>query len=148
MNAYKNLTTFTLWVNRLVMLIMAVLLFAMPAILRWYTGVRYLSPQQQQIVMIAFYCCAGVIGWALWNMDCLLRNILADQIFIRKNVRAIRNVQRCCGIVSLICIGGAVGYIPLIFLVIIMAFLCLVVSVVARVMDAAVTLREENDLTI
>ena len=148
MNNHKNLTTITLCVNRFVMLIMVVLIFTMPAILRWYTGVRYLSAQQQQIVTIAFYCCSGVIGWALWNMDCLLRSILAGQVFVRKNVRAIRQIQWCCGIVSLICVGGAVGYIPLVFLVIIMAFLCLVVSVVARVMDAAVTLREESDLTI
>jgi hypothetical protein len=37
---------------------------------------------------------------------------------------------------------------PLIFMLIVMAFLCLVVSVVASVMDAAVTIREENDLTV
>ena len=32
-----------------------------------------------------------------------------------------------------------------VLLAVIMAFLCLVVSVVASVMDAAVTIREEND---
>jgi flagellar biosynthesis protein FliQ len=37
---------------------------------------------------------------------------------------------------------------PLIFLVAVMAFLCLIVGVVAEVMDAAVTIREENDLTV
>ena len=37
---------------------------------------------------------------------------------------------------------------PLIFLAVIMGFLCLMVSVVAGVMDAAVSIREENDLTI
>jgi hypothetical protein len=33
-------------------------------------------------------------------------------------------------------------------MVVIMAFLCLVVSVVAQVMAAAVAIREENDLTV
>ena len=38
--------------------------------------------------------------------------------------------------------------LPLVFLAVIMGFLFLVVDVVGHVMDAAVTLREENDLTI
>jgi heme exporter protein D len=40
------------------------------------------------------------------------------------------------------------AYLPLVFLAVIMAFLCLMISVVASVMDAAVTLQEENALTI
>jgi hypothetical protein len=89
-----------------------------------------------------------IIGWALWNMDCLLRSILAQKVFLRKNVRAIRHIQWCCGLVALVTAVTCFAYLPLIFLAVIMGFLCLVVSVVASVMDAAVTLREENDLTI
>ena len=37
---------------------------------------------------------------------------------------------------------------PLLFMVIIMGFLALVVSVVANVIAAAVEIREENDMTI
>lgn len=141
-------TLITLWVNRFVGLLMVVLLFCMPAIMRWYTGFRFLTQGQQIGVLIAFYCCSLLIGWALWNMDCLLRNILKGKIFVRKNVRAIGQVQWCCGLVSLLCGLAGITYLPLLFLMVIMAFLCLVVSVVARVMDAAVTIREENDLTI
>ena len=145
----KNLSVkITLWVNRLVALVVAVLLFALPAILDWYTGFRFLSDTEQMIITVAFYCCVVIIGWALWNMDSLLRAILAEQVFVRKNVRAIRHIQWCCGIVALITAVTCFAYLPLIFLAIIMAFLCLVVSVVASVMDAAVTIREENDLTI
>ena len=39
-------------------------------------------------------------------------------------------------------------YPPLVFLAVIMAFLALVVSVVGNVLSAAVSIREENDLTI
>ena len=69
-------------------------------------------------------------------------------MFVRKNVRHIRAVQWCCGLVSLVCLPAACCYLPLVFMVIIMAFLCLVVSVVAQIMAAAVEIREENDLTI
>ena len=41
-----------------------------------------------------------------------------------------------------------VVYLPLVFVTVIMAFLCLVISVLVCAMDAAVTIREENDLTI
>lgn len=145
----KNLSVkITLWVNRLVALVVAVLLFVLPAILDWYTGFRFLSDTEQTIITVAFYCCVVIIGWALWNMESLLRAILAEKVFVRKNVRAIRHIQWCCGIVALITAVTCFAYLPLIFLTIIMAFLCLVVSVVASVMDAAVTIREENDLTI
>lgn len=145
----KNLTAnITLWVNRLVAVVLVVLLFALPAILDWYTGFRFLSRGEQKTITIAFYFCVAVIGWALWNVDCLLRAILAGRVFIRKNVRAIRHIQWCCGLVALITAVTCFAYLPLVFLAVIMAFLCLIISVVASVMDAAVTIREENDLTI
>ena len=92
--------------------------------------------------------CAAVIVCALWNVDRLLTNILSGRVFTRKNVIRIRRIVRCCGLVSLICVPASFAYMPLIFLVAVMAFLCLIVSVVAEVMDAAVTIREENDLTV
>lgn len=138
----------TLWVNRAVAVLLGVLVFLLPSILRWYTGFRYLSAADHGIITAAFYCCVVVIGWALWNMDCLLRRILAGVVFVRENVRAIRQIQWCCGLVSLITAVTCFAYLPLIFLAVIMAFLCLAVSVVGHVMDAAVTIQEENALTI
>lgn len=149
MKKSKNLTAkITRWVNRGVGVVLAVLLFTLPSILDWYTGFRFLSDAEQTVITVAFYCCVAVIGWALWNMDCLLSAILAKQVFVRKNVRAIRHVQWCCGLVCLITAVTCFAYLPLVFLAVIMGFLCLVVSVVASVMDAAVILREETDLTI
>lgn len=148
MNNKQISAKISLWANRFVAALMVVLVFGLPAILDWYTGFRFLSDTEQRIITVAFYCCVVIISWALWNMDCLLRSILARQVFVRKNVRAIRQIQWCCGLVALVTAVTCFAYLPLIFLAVIMGFLCLVVSVVASVMDAAVTLREENDLTI
>jgi hypothetical protein len=148
MNTKNLVTKITLWVNRGVGVVLAALLFALPSILDWYAGFRFLSEGERNGITVAFYCCVVVIGWALWNMDSLLSAILARQVFVRKNVRAIRRIQWCCGLVALITAVTCFAYLPLVFLAVIMGFLCLVVSVVASVMDAAVTLREENDLTI
>ena len=53
-----------------------------------------------------------------------------------------------CGAVSLITLACTWLYPPLLFVTLIMAFLCLVVAVVSNIMAAATRLREENDLTI
>ena len=137
-----------LWVNRIVFCILVALLPSMPFILRWYSTIRTLSATEHLAILIAFYICAVIAGVALWKMEQLLRNILADNVFIRKNVRHIRTIQWCCGLVSLVCIPAAVFYLPLVFMAVIMGFLFLVTGVLTKVMDAAVNIREENDLTI
>ena len=144
----QKITKITLWVNRLIALAVVVLLFTLHAIIDWYCNFRVLQQAEQTAITVAFYCCAAIIFWALWNMDRLLSSILKEQVFIRENVTRIRRIQLCCGLVSLICAPASFAYMPLIFLVVVMAFLCLAVGVVSCVMDAAVTIREENDLTI
>ena len=148
MNTYNRITKLTLWTNRLIALVVGILLFALPAVIRWYCTFRVLEQTEQTAIMIAFYCCTVVIAAALWNVERLLQSILREEVFIRENVKRIRWIQWCCGIVAAICIPTAFVYMPLIFMVIVMAFLCLVVGVVACVMDAAVAIREENDMTI
>ncbi len=138
----------TLWVNRLIALAVVALVFLLPALVRWYSTVRVLTPTEQTAITAAFYCCTVVILIALWQIDRLLKQILLGQVFTRSNARRIRTVGWCCGTVSLVCVPASVFYLPLVFMTVVMAFLCLVVSVVASVMDAAVTIREENDLTV
>ncbi len=138
----------TLWINRAVAVLIGILLFTLPMLLDWYAKFRELTPQGEKVLCLSFYCCAVVIGVALWFMDALLRSILRGEVFVRENVLRIRRIRLCCGMVALICLPTALSYPPLIFLAIIMGFLCLVVSVVANVMAAAVAIREENDLTI
>ena len=148
MDRTLTMTRLTLWVNRLIAMIVAVLLPCLPLLLNWYSNFRTLTQAEYTAILVAFYCCAVVIAGALWNMDKLLRNILKEEVFTRENVSRIRRVRWCCAGISLITLPAAFIYLPLFFLVIIMAFLSLVVCVVVRVMDAAVIIREENDLTI
>ena len=143
-----DLTRLTLWINRLIAAILFVLLFTLPSLLHWYSNFRFLTDLEHTAIAVAFYICAVFVFTALWQMDCLLRNVLRKEVFIHQNVRRIRIVQWCCAAVSIICLPTAFIYYPLVFMVVIMAFLCLVISVVCRVMDTAVSLREENDLTV
>ena len=97
-----DLTRLTLWITRLIAAILFVLLFTMPALLDWYSNFRFLSPLERTAITVAFYLCAVFVFVALWQMDCLLRNVLRKEVFIHRNVRRIRIVQWCCAAVSLI----------------------------------------------
>lgn len=138
----------TLWANRAIFCLLAVLIFAMPRLLDWYQDLRPLGLHGAAAIMIGFYCCAPVVAVALWNLDAILRSILRGEVFVRPVVQSVRRVRWCCMGVCLICLPAQFFYPPLVFMVVIMAFLTMVVSVVAAVMDAAVSIREENDLTI
>ena len=138
----------TLWVNRFLAAAVAVLAFCMPGLLRWYAAIRPLGPLVTPAIMIAYYVCCPVVLYALWCIEKLMGNILADRVFVEGNVRFIRRLRWCCLGVSVVCLPTAFIYPPLIFLAVMMGFLSLIVSVVKSVIAAAVELREENDLTI
>ena len=138
----------TLWANRLISLILVILIFTMPTLLRWYETIRVMGDNVTRVISIAFYCCCVPIGAALWDMDRILRNILAKYVFIRQNVSCIRRIRWYCMATGLICLPAAFFYPPLIFVFVIMGFLSLVVSVLSSIMRVAVAIREENDLTI
>ena len=146
----KNLSAvrLTLWVERVISAVVVLLLPGLPYLLNWYRTQRPLPQYSYLAILIAFYCCAIFVMLALFAMDRLLRNILAAQVFVTANTRYIRQIQWYCAIISLICLPASFFYAPLWFMVLIMAFLSLVICVVARVMDAAIAIREENDLTI
>ena len=148
MSRNQTVTHITLWVNRFVALLVVILLPTLPLLLKWYATWRTLTAAEHTAIMIAFYCCAVITAAALWNVDALLRSILSEQVFTRKNVSRIRCIRWCCAGISLVCLPAAFVYLPLFFMVIIMAFLALVITVLVRVMAAAVEIREENDLTI
>lgn len=148
MKSAFNLTRLTLWITRLVALVIAVFLFVLPPLLNWYCTLRNISLVPKTMIAAAFYVSVIPISLALWQFDNILRNLLKGKVFLKENVRRIRIIQWCCFAVSLICLPAALFYYPLIFLVVIMGFLSLVVAVVCRVMDEAVAIREENDLTI
>ncbi len=138
----------TLWVNRLIALLLVILIFTMPILLRWYSTIRIMGVHVPVVISVAFYCCCIPVAAALWDIEKLMKNILAAVVFHRRNVRLIRRIRWYCLATGVICFPAAFFYPPLIFVSVIMGFLSLVVSVISGVMNTAVEIREENDLTI
>jgi hypothetical protein len=138
----------TLWVNRLLFALIGVLIFLVPRLLDIYSRMRPLGGYARLSILLCFYCCVPVVAAALVCIEFLLKNIRKKEIFVASNLNHIRRIRLCCALVSLISLPASLYYMPLIFLVLIMAFLSLMVNVVCQVFKAAVALREENDLTI
>ena len=137
-----------LFANRLNLTLVLLFIPALSFLMEWYCTVQPLARRAYWAVIIAFYCCAVFVLLALWTLDKVLRNIRSGEVFVSENVRWVRRVQHCCGFVSLICIPAACFYMPLWFMVVIMAFLFLLIWVLTQALEAAVAIREENDLTI
>ncbi len=138
----------TLWAGRAAFAAAAVLAVALPELLSWYQNLRPLSRSAQNAILWGYWLCLPGVLYALIQVEKLVKNILAREIFTGENVRRIRRIRWCCAWVSLVCLPASAFYPPLCFLAVIMTFLALVVSLVKNVMAAAVELREENDLTV
>ena len=148
MNKQGRSATACLWAGRSVAVLLAILALLMPHSVQWYGKLRLLNTCGQAAILAGYYLCLIPTALALWDLDRLLRRIRREQVFLPANVRAIRRLIWYCAAVSVITLVCAWFYPPLLFVTIIMAFLCLVIAVVANVMDAATRLREEHDLTI
>lgn len=145
---YEKSARVSLWSVRLFLGALAALLVFMPRLIEWYIGFRAMPQIQGWAIIVCFYLCAPVVAVALLVMHRLLLRIVQGQVFIHDNVRLIRIVSNCCALVTGIALVGCVIYAPLVFVVVLMGFLCMMVRVIASVMAAATDLREENDLTI
>lgn len=95
-----------------------------------------------------FYPSALFAYIALYSLIKLLFNIKKQQIFINANVKYLRVISWCCFAVALITLIGGIFYIPLLIIAIAAAFVGLMLRVVKNVMQNAVEINEENQLTI
>lgn len=148
MPKYVKTARFSLWATRFFLLLLLVSLFLMPGFARFYTRIRVLSRLAGTVLLAAYYICAIPSGLALWRIHTLLGNICRGRVFLMENCKILLQVSICCAAVSIVSFAAGVVYPPLLFVAVIMLFLCLLVNVVSSVMKAATALREENDLTI
>ena len=95
-----------------------------------------------------FYPCAVFAYVTLYSLIRLLFNIKMDAIFIGQNVRYLRRISWCCFVVALITLIGGCFYLPFFFVAIAAAFVGLMLRVVKNVMENAVEIKAENELTI
>ena len=130
-------------------------LFKFPAFIRWFYFRYHLLAQDEamlnravSLLIPAFYICAPFAAAALWMLIRLLLNVLHTKIFIRANVLYLRYVSWCCYAVLAVTFGFGLRYAPLMIVAFAMGVVGTLLRVVKNILQAAVELREENDLTI
>ena len=95
-----------------------------------------------------FYPSAIFAYITLYSLIKLLFNIKNDEIFNDTNVKYLRRIYYCCFAVAFITLVGGILYIPFGFIAIAAAFVGLMLRIVKNVMQNAVEIKAENELTI
>ncbi len=120
----------------------------------YMTAYRGFSATGEAIVMLkktfcfCFYPCAVFAAAILYSLLKLLFNIKNEKIFITQNVKYLRTVSWCCFAIAIITFIGGFFYMPFMFVFAAGGFTGMLLRVLKNVMQSAVELREENDLTI
>ena len=116
-----------------------------------YRGWSEDSTAMKQMISIfsaCFYPSTVFAYITLYNLLKLLFNIKNDDIFINMNVKYLRVISWCCFAVSVITLVGGAFYIPFCCISVAAAFVGLMLRVVKNVMQNAVEIKTENELTI
>jgi len=151
----KRSATLSLIVCFIFVAILTAGLFLGPLVVKiWFSVYRGWSPDGSAmsnmltLFCACFYPCAVFAYITLYSLLKLLFNIKKDEIFINQNVKYLRRISWCCFAVAVITLIGGVFYIPFSCIAIAAAFVGIMLRVVKNVMQNAVEIKAENELTI
>jgi len=138
-----------------VILALVVLLFFGPMFFRLYMlNYRGYDPAGGEVERLgkifagAFYPSAVFAGIMLVALLRLLFNIRKGDVFMVQNVKIFKTVAWCCFAISIITFICGFFYLPFIAIAAAGVFTGVLLRVLKNVMESAVELRAENDLTI
>lgn len=151
----KHSITLSLAVCILFAVILTAGLFVGPWFVRiWFCAYRGWTEDSSafrdmvELFSACFYPCAVFAYITLYSLIRLLLNIGAEAIFINQNVKYLRRISWCCFAVAGITLVAGFFYVPFFFVMVPAAFVGLMLRVVKNVMQNAVELKTENELTI
>ena len=98
--------------------------------------------------LFCFYPSAVFAGVILYSLLRILFNIKKGNTFTRINVLLLKIVSWCCFLIAIITAIGGYFYLPFLFIAVAGGFLGMFLRVLKNVMQSAVEIAEENELTI
>ena len=135
--------------------VLLMLVFFGPTIFSLYlTSYRGFKPDGDALEMLmrvfgfTFYPSSIFAAIILYSLIKLLFNIKSGKIFITSNVTYLRVVSLSCFIIGLITLIATFFYMPFLFVTFAGFFVGTLLRVLKNVMQNAVEISEENDLTI
>ena len=144
----KHHISLTLCVTYIAVGMVVLVAVGLPWILKWNSLIRTLLPGERTAILAGYYCCLPLLLLTLWKVRRLLVNIQKEEVFTEENVKLLATIRNCCAGIFFVCLIVGFFFFPLLLLVAILGFLCLMMQVLKQVMAQAVALREENDLTV
>lgn len=137
-------------------------LFSFPEFFSWlyniYNGFTEGVSREQAVVdraenivktvVYAFYVCAPFAAAAIYFLIRLLLNIIHEVIFTKRNVKYLKIISYICYCVMLITLVFGVLYIPILIIAFATGLLGTLLRVVKNLMETAVEIKNENDMTI
>ena len=130
--------------------VLAAMVFGPWIVEKYYTIGRHMTPKPEDYAMIlsVAYPMAVPVLTAIFSLVGMLYRIRRESPFSVKNVRTLRFISWCCFLVALITFVGGFFKIPFWLYTAASLFLGVILRVIKNVMQQAVELREENDLTV
>lgn len=101
-----------------------------------------------KVFLTCFYLCTILTYPIIFCVVCLIRNLKKDKVFDKINTRYMSVISLCCFVISIICVIGTLACYALIIVTLIGLFVGLIVQCVRLVMDKAIDMRDELDLTV
>ncbi len=151
----KKSVNFSITVCFILAFVLLALIFFGPTIFELYmTKFRGFLPDGEALSMLkkvflyTFYPCSVFSAIILYSLIGLLLSIKKEEVFISSNVKRLKTVSWCCFVICFITSVSGVFYMPFMFVSLAGGFVGVMLRVLKNVMQGAVELREENDLTI
>lgn len=117
-------------------------------LLKWYFGYMLRSSEIIWRILVPFYTCVPIGFLTLINILKLLSNIKNGLVFVNENVNIIRLFSWCLIFVGVVCFVAGFFYLPYFVFCGASLFMAAIMRVLKNVMQKAVEVKDENDMTI
>ena len=144
----KKSVMLSLVFTRIVMVLVVAVGFVTPMMVDAYLEYTSRGTELWGLLLATVYGCCVPALVALFSLDRLLANIKRSHVFLDANVSYLRWISWCCFFVSLVLMPAAFSIRVLWVVAVAAAFIGLILRVVKNVIEEAVVLKSENDLTI
>jgi len=147
-NGKKSISLSKLCVLAFSAMLMAVALSA-PWLVRWFLDFsRADLIGKEPLFLMTIYIGSVPAAVLLFCLYRLLHGIERDQVFITVNVEYLRRISWSCFAGAIICVTSTPYYFPWVFVAVAAAFMGLIVRVIKNIIEQAVELKNESELTI
>ncbi len=112
MQKFVKTAKFTLCAVYFAMLVLVVMTVSLPCLVIWYVETMHRPQDLATVVMITCYPCVPLAAIALNSAKKLLKRIIAGELFVEENAKALKTVSVCCLIAGLIMLIAGTSYMP------------------------------------